>query len=239
MRLLRLLLPLLALLALAPNPAAAKPQPGANQPNWNRVVVPAADGAHSFGSPMAATKVSVYVSYTCPHCAHFEQQGMNALMAGWVRPGKVNFTIRNLVRDRYDLTAALLARCGGPNRFLGNHHALFAAQPEWFSRIQAYESLPTTLPADASQTDILLDIAERTGLNAMMMKRGFKPAQLRACVTDKTSMTRVLAMTRDGIDRVGVRGTPGFVINGTLTEAHDWDSLRPLLPGGGLPTNRT
>src|SRR3546814_3638406 len=35
------------------------------------------------------------------------------LKINWISTGAINVEIRNAVRDRYDLIAALLARCGG------------------------------------------------------------------------------------------------------------------------------
>src|SRR3546814_3681804 len=41
---------------------------------------------------------------------------------------------RNLVRDPVDMTAAMLARCGGAKAFAANHQAIFAAQPIWLGK---------------------------------------------------------------------------------------------------------
>ena len=59
--------------------------------------------------------------------------------AGWVSKGLIAVEIRNLVQDRYDFTAALLARCGGAGeKFPSNHEALFAAQSDpWIAKAQA------------------------------------------------------------------------------------------------------
>lgn len=223
----------LLILAIAP-PASAAPA----KPDWSRTVALSATGGHVLGNPKAPRKLIGFVSYTCPHCAHFEAEGSTPLIAGWVRPGTVSFEIRNLVRDRYDLAAALLARCGGPQRFYGNHHAIFAWHEKWLERVQAYDSAPSALPGNASQVAILQDIAARTGLIGLMTKRGFTPAQLRACIADPKALQTILGMTQDAYDNVGVSGTPSFVLDGRLTDAHDWAHLRDLLPGA-LPARRT
>src|SRR3546814_16719404 len=41
---------------------------------------------------------------------------------------------RNLVRDPVDMTAAMLARCGGAKAFAANHQAIFAAPPIWLGQ---------------------------------------------------------------------------------------------------------
>lgn len=231
----RFFLSFLSLLILAATaPASVAP----TRPDWSHAITLSATGSHVLGNPNAPQKLVAFVSYTCPHCGHFEAEGTAPLVAGWVRPGSLSFELRNLVRDRYDLSAALLARCGGPKRFHGNHHAIFAWQEKWIERIQTYEAAPRTLPDNASQVAVLQDIAARTGLITLMTKRGFTPAQLNACIADPKSLQAVLAMTKDAINNVGVTGTPSFVLNGSLTEAHDWATLSDLLPGA-LPARRT
>ena len=225
---------LLALGALIAMPSTAT----TGSIDWTRTVVLSPSGGHVLGNPAAKTQIVEFISYTCPHCAHFEAEGSPALKSGWVRPGMASIEVRNLVRDRYDLTAALLARCGGPQRFFGNHQAIFAQQTAWVEKLQAYEAAPSTLPESASQTDIMQDIADKTGLSALMGKRGYRPAQLHACIADPKAMAIVLAMTRDATGHIGVTGTPSFLINRGLTDAHDWRSLRALL-AAALPGTRT
>jgi len=142
--------------------------------------------------------------------------------------------IRNLIRDRFDLAAALLARCGGPARFPGNHEAIFANQQAWIEKAVAYEKAPSTLPAGASHAQMLTDIADKTGLIALMGKRGVTPAQSRTCLADEATTNRIMAMTKAAVEQEHIQGTPSFMLNGKLTEAYGWDTLRPLLP---VPAN--
>ncbi len=198
--------------------------------DWSRTVTVTPDGAHVVGNPAAKTRLVEYVSYTCPHCAHFVAEASAPLKSGWVSRGAMAVEIRNLIRDRYDVAAALLARCGGPARFPGNHEALFANQAAWIERIRAYESGGSNLPADAGRATILADIADKTGLIALLAKRGVAPAQSRACLANEKTLDVMLAMTKKGLEQDGITGTPGFLLNGKLSPAHDWASLRPLLP---------
>lgn len=222
---------LLFALALASLPAGASAAPPAR--DWANAVALTPAGAHLIGNPAAKTRLVEYVSYTCPHCAHFVAEGTAPLKAGWVSKGLVAVEIRNLVRDRYDMTAAILARCGGPARFAGNHEALFGNFDAWIEKLRAYEAAPSTLPPDAEPAAIMTDISEKTGLFALMAKRNVTPAQSRACLADGKAMETVLALTRTAIEQDKVTGTPSFLINGRLTEAHDWAGLRPLLPVPG------
>ncbi|BBD01434.1 MULTISPECIES: thioredoxin domain-containing protein [Sphingobium] len=216
----KLLLPL-ALLAV---PAALVAAPAAN---WVSRVVLSPIGGHLMGNPAAATKLVEYVSYTCSHCAHFVGEASAPLKTGYVKGGKVSVEVRNAVRDKYDLTAALLARCGGPARFMGNHEALFANQTPWMEKIEAYDGSGEK-PAD--QVAALKDIGQKTGLYALMNKRGFTNAQLDACVANPASMKQVLAMTDEAWNKAKITGTPGFVVNGTKVDGSSWSILQAALP---------
>lgn len=215
--------PLLLLAALA-IPAVAIAAPAAN---WVAQVARSPIGGHVLGNPSAPTKLVEYVSYTCSHCAHFVGEASAPLKANYVKGGKVSVEVRNAVRDKYDLTAALLARCGGPRRFFGNHEALFANQTAWMEQLQTYDR-DAAKPTE--QKAALRDIGQKTGLYALMGKRGFTPAQLDACINDPTSMKQVLAMTEEAWKKVQISGTPAFTINGTLVDGSDWTRLRAALP---------
>ena len=220
----RSLLLLLVVLAFGA-PAKAAPSK-----DWSRTVTLTKEGAHLIGNPAAKTRLVEYVSYTCPHCAHFVAEGTAPLKAGWVSKGLVAVEVRNLVRDKYDLIAALLARCGGPARFPGHHEAIFAAQESWFGKAMALENDVPDYPASMGQGARMADIANRIGLLALAAKHGVAPAQGRACLADQKAVDMVLAMTRRAMEEDHVTGTPAFLLNGTLTDAHDWARLRGLLP---------
>lgn len=217
---------LLLFLALSLFPVAAQAAPAKD---WSRTVTLTKEGSHVIGNPAAKTRLVEYVSYTCPHCAHFVAEGTAPLKAGWVSKGLVAVEVRNLVRDRYDLLAALLARCGGPAAFPGHHEALFAAQQDWMGQAMELESDPPTFAPDMSQGARMADFARRIGLIGLMEKRGVPSARSRVCLADEKAMQAVLAMTNRA-NEDAVRSTPSFLLNGKLTEAHDWAGLRPLLP---------
>jgi protein-disulfide isomerase len=224
----RVLLPLLALIALPATAALA-----AAAPDWTAKVALSPIGAHVMGNPAAPTKVVEYVSYTCSHCAHFVAEGTQPLKTGWVKGGKVSVEVRNAVRDRYDMTAALLARCGGPARFFGNHEALFANQDAWMTQLQTYDAAHRQPVPGQTPVAMFQDIAANTGLIALMTKRGYTAKQLSACLADKAALAKVTAMTDDAWNKVKISGTPGFTLNGSLlANISSWEGLRAALPGG-------
>lgn len=221
----------LALAALAVSPVSAQQaKPAAAAPDWNHVVTQTAGGAFVLGNPNAKTRVIEYFSYTCAHCAHFMVEGMGPLRTGWVRRGLVSIEFRNAVRDPYDLTAALLARCGGKARFVGNHEALFNNFQAWLPKVQAYEDARDR-SADIDQAAMMADVATKTGLADLLAKRGVTPAAQKVCLADKAQAQAVLAMTQDAWQTRKISGTPYFLVNGKgVDSAHDWASLKPQLP---------
>jgi protein-disulfide isomerase len=140
---------------------AASAQAAPEQKDWSRTIILTPEGAHLVGNPAAKTRLVEYVSYTCSHCAHFVVEGSEPLRKGWISKGAIAAEIRNLVRDRFDLTAAILARCGGPARFSAIHDAIFAAQDGWLERVRAYASAPMSLPPDATRAEVMTDIAQK------------------------------------------------------------------------------
>lgn len=219
MKKLRLFLPLLLALPAAAFAAAA--------PDWTARVALSPIGGHVLGNPAAPTKLVEYVSYTCSHCAHFVGEASQPLRDRYVKGGKLSVEVRNAVRDKYDLTVALLARCGGPRRFFGNHEALFANQDPWMEKLTAYDR---DAVKPTQEKAALRDIGQKTGLYALMAKRGFTPAQLDACVNDPNAMKQILAMTDEAWNKVRITGTPSFTLNGTLVRGSDWTRLQAALP---------
>lgn len=218
---------LAAAVTLAATPAVAQ------KTDWTKRYSMSTIGGFIMGKPDAKTSLIEYISYTCSHCADFTQKAAAPLKINWINKGALNVEIRNAVRDRYDLTAALLARCGGPTKFFGNHHALFANFDSWMKQVAAYDAKSDERPPP-SIDEAMNDIAASTGLFTLMGKRGFTPAQLKTCLADKSAREKVLAMTQEAWEGVKIGGTPGFRVNGRLIDnAHDWSALEPALPPAG------
>lgn len=214
--------------------AVAAPAKAAAKRDWSKAVAATPEGGFRMGNPAAPIKLVEYASYTCPHCAHFVQEGVPQLIARYVRSGRVSFELRNLVRDPYDLSAALLSRCAGPRNFFPLMHSIFATQDQWTGRFAAlsaseYDAL-TALP----QTPKLVRIAAIGGLDAMAAKFGVPAARAKACLSDENAAERLAEMRRVATTQYDLQGTPAFLINGKKAEgAHDWATLEPLLRRGG------
>jgi protein-disulfide isomerase len=217
----RVLLALFALLAPMTFAAAAGP-------DWTKTITRAPNGAYVLGNPKAKVRFVEYLSYSCPHCAHFTGEAAGPIKAGYVSKGTVAVEMRNAVRDRYDFTAALLARCGGPTRFFGNTEALFAAQEGLMTKMVAFEasnSLSETTPVN----DALKAVARGSGLTDFMIARGFTSGQLDACLVDKATQGVVQALTAEAWQTRKIAGTPSFLINGESVKLTEWSQIEPKL----------
>jgi protein-disulfide isomerase len=96
----RFVLGLIGLLFLAPMLTAATPTR-----DWSATATMKPDGAYVIGNPAARVKLMEWASYTCSHCAHFEQAGLPVLVRDYVRPGRVSIEFRHAVRDGFDMAA--------------------------------------------------------------------------------------------------------------------------------------
>ena len=214
--------------------AAAAPAKAAAQRDWSKAVAVTPEGGFRMGNPAAPIKLVEYASYTCPHCAHFVQEGVPQLIAKYVRSGRVSFELRNFVRDPYDLSAALLSRCAGPRNFFPLMHHIFATQDQWTGRFadlsaSEYDALTALAP-----TPKLIRIAAIGGVDAMAARFGVSPARAKACLSDEKAAARLAEMRRVATSQHDLQGTPTFLINGKKAEgAHDWATLEPLLGRGG------
>ncbi len=212
-------------------------QAAAPQTDWTKRVTVSENGGHVLGNPLARKRLVEYVSYSCPHCATYAAQSAEAVETRYVSTGKVSVEVRNFVRDQFDYTAALLARCGEPSKFFGNHRAILAQQQQWISRATSPDPIAQKRWQTSDIGKRLQYIASDTGLRAIMQKRGFKDAEIDQCLADELEQSIVLDMTRYAGNTVKIEGTPAFTINDKYQKkTHSWQRLEPLLRSafGGL-----
>jgi len=167
---------------------------------------------------------------TCPHCAEFEEQGGKALIDNYVKKGLVSWEFRNFIRDPFDMTATLIARCGGDSNFFGMTRTLFHDQRNWTGKIQTadqavLQNLQSMPPAQQFST-----IADLAGLKQFAAQRGVPRAKAEACLANETEANQLVQMNSDAVSTYSIPGTPAFLINGTLAEeTANWATLEPKL----------
>lgn len=200
--------------------------------DWTTHVTQTPAGAYVIGNPAARVKLVEYVSYTCPHCAVFTTESAPVLKGQMVRSGSTSIEIRHFIRDRLDLAAALIARCGGAAKFARLTETIFAQQGDWLKRGMEFDQanaqrIGTYPPAAQMRAE-----ADGSGLTAIGKSAGLSDAQITACLSDRAATDRIVAMTTAAPD--SIEGTPGFFINGKQAMGvFTWDKLQPLLRASG------
>lgn len=200
--------------------------------NWASHVTQTPAGAYVIGNPAARVKLVEYVSYTCPHCAVFTTESAPVLKGQMVRSGSTSIEIRHFIRDRLDLAAALIARCGGAAKFAGLSDTIFAQQRDWLKRGMEFDQANGQRIAAYPAAAQMRAEADGSGLTAIGKSAGLSDAQITACLSDRAATDRIVAMTTAAPD--SIEGTPGFFINGKQAMGvFSWDKLLPLLRAGG------
>ncbi|MGZ3268711.1 MAG: thioredoxin domain-containing protein, partial [Croceibacterium sp.] len=190
-----------ALLAAAPLAMAATAH------NWlaTAVVVP---GGHRLGNPAAPTKLMEFVSYTCPHCGHFFKEADGPIKIALVQPGKVSVEIHHVIRDPVDYAAVVLAECGDPRKFFGNHDMFFAQQDKWIAKIQATSKAQQQRWYAGTVPARMRAIASDAGFYDMMETRGYTRSQVDACINDGKKVDALLKQSQADNEKYGVDSTP-------------------------------
>lgn len=195
---------LLLLLALMAAPVAALAQ----------TVDPVRPDDRTAGAANAPVTLTVYLSTTCSHCAHWHQDEYPAFKAKYVDSGQVRVVYRDLPTPPQPLAVAgmTMARCAPAERYEAALDALFKGQATYFPQSQAREWL----------------IAGGTA-------GGLSQEQMQACL----SAENIAAAEARGAQALaeGVNSTPSFFIDGKAFEptAHGLaafdEVIQPLLAG--------
>lgn len=205
--------------------APAKPAPA----RLSATVAANEIGAFVMGKPTAKVRLVEYFSYTCSHCAEFEKISAIPLKSLYVDKGLVVVEYRNLIRDPLDMTAALLARCGGPGAFAANHRAIMLAQPTWLGKVIKMTDAQRAPWYQGSPTERAERIAAGSGLTALMRARGYSAATIKACLDSEVAAAEITGMTNIGQNADHVRATPTFFINGRVVDGSDWPTVKSRL----------
>lgn len=217
----------------APAAAAGKPQPSARpaaQANWNATVSRTAEGGFLLGNPAAGVKLVEFVSYTCPHCAHFEKEAADQLRIGFVQQGKGSVEIRPFVRDPVDLAATLLTRCGPQSRFFLRHTMFMRQQDKWLQPLANPSPTQRQRWFTGDLPTRMRNIANDFGFYPMMRTLGVDRPVADRCLGNTALADQLARQTQDSQTRLSIGGTPSFMVNGiVLAGTHDWRSLRPQL----------
>ncbi len=146
-------------------------------------------GDHVLGRPDAPNVLIDYASFTCPHCATFNNAVMPALKRDWIDTGKLRLVHRHFPSDALATRASLLAECAGPNGFFAAVDTLFRTQVQWLTAADPAAELMTVLAG-----------------------QGVSEAEAQACVANDRLLDKVIADVQSG-QALGVNSTPTVFIN--------------------------
>lgn len=198
-------------------------------PNWNNTVGQTATG-YRLGNPDAKVKLIEFISYTCPHCAHFHTEAEDAIRVGYVAPGKMSVEVRPLLRNVIDLTALMMTTCGPKGKFFLNHNAILRSQSKWIATLQKAGPAMQKRWESGTPAARRRAIATDFGFYAIMAGRGYERIALDTCLADDKKAKRLAELSEAGAKEFEVESTPSFVLDGALLAGtHSWDELRPQL----------
>jgi protein-disulfide isomerase len=214
----------LGLLTAAPAVAQA---PVVQAVDWSQRVATTPEGGFRMGNPDAPVKLVEFLSLTCSHCAAFSAEAAPTLIQQ-VRTGRVSVEYRNYVLNHYDLAAAVLSRCAAPGEYFALTRDLLAQQPEWAGRAETLTAAQKAEVEVRPTPQSVTRTAELIGLKQIASAHGISPAEATRCLASADNLAQVMAM-RDSADRLGVTGTPTFMLNGQMIGAANWAMIQPLL----------
>lgn len=210
--------------------AAAKAPTKAPARDWSKAITYLPSGSVVKGNPAAKVKLVEFISYTCPHCAHFNAEGSPILSKSYAARGKVQIEVRPFFRNVFDVPASLLAHCGPVDRFFGNHDAILAAQDTWLEVAMHPTNAMRQRWSTPDFGQRMKAISDDLGLTRLMIGRGYTDAQLTACLADRPLADSMAELTQEAGNVYKVEGTPSFLINNTLqADVYDWPALKPAL----------
>jgi hypothetical protein len=141
---------------------------------------------HVLGSPTAPVTMVEFTDYQCPYCRRFHEQSWPELKKAYIDTGKVRFIVRDLPLDFHEqaLPSAIAARCAGD-------------QDRYWPMYEALLSQTQSLNKDTARKFAIAAGVDLPTFDACLHNPGIR----RAIDGDIAEA-----------QRIGVTGTPGFVI---------------------------
>ncbi len=186
---------ILALLLAAP-PAAAG-------------IVPLEDAVAemAMGRDDAPVTMIEYSSLACSHCAAFHRDVLPKIKETYIDTGKVRLVYRDFPLGGLALVAAMVARCGGRQKYFGFIEVLFRSQAQW------------------SRSD-----NPRRELARVARFGGISQTDFEACLVNEPLMTDIRERAADAQQKFGIDSTPTFIIEGEkIVGARPFEDFRDVI----------
>ncbi len=163
----------------------------------------------TLGDPDAPVQVVEYASFTCPHCANFNETVWPKIKEAYVDTGKIGFTYREVYFDRFGLWAGMLARCSGETRkYFAIGDMIYDRQRDWTQ----------------GEPQEIADNLRRIGRSA-----GLGEEQLDACLTDGAKAEAMVANFEENAKADGIDSTPSFLIDGKKYSNMSYEDFSGIL----------
>jgi protein-disulfide isomerase len=175
-----------AALALGPLPALAQARV-----DLDDLLAPGPLGDKVLGAEDAPIVVVEYASMSCPFCARFHRDTMQAYLEKYVETGQVRHVFREFPLDAPAYAVSMLARCAPEDRFFDLVNVYFERQEQWLRSPDMYNAI--------------LDIARQFG---------FSQESFDACLENQALFDGLEEVKNRAAQRFGVTGTPTFFIEG-------------------------
>ena len=180
---------LLGSMAAVPVASALLPLPG------NAAGIGERPGDQALGDPDAPVTVIEFLSLTCPACRRFHMNVYSRLKPDYVDTGKVRFVARDFPLNAPAFDAAVLAHCGGRERYFAFVDVLFQTFDDW-----------------ASSGDYAEKLAQIGELGGVSRDR------FDACLADRDLENSILQSRQSGHLEYDVNSTPTVIVNGEKFE---------------------
>ncbi len=212
-------------------PLNAKAVPPPKGGDWSTVVSATPEGGFVMGNPNAKLKLIEYGSLTCPHCREFDEKGVPLLISNYVKTGLVSWEFRNYVRDAFDLTASLIARCNGAKSFFPLARAFYKDQDVWVDKIRNTPQDQIEQLQNLPPNQQFVALAKVADFPNWAAARGVPVAKSNQCLADENTVNQLVQMTSDATTQYpDFPGTPTFILNGHMLEkTATWEQLEPQL----------
>ncbi len=148
-----------------------------------------------------------YSSLACPHCAAFHRDVLPKIKETYIDTGKVRLIYRDFPLGGLALAAAMLARCGGREKYFGFIEVLYRSQAQW------------------SRSD-----DPRRELARVARFGGISQKDFEACLVNEPLMTDIRERAADAQQKFGIDSTPTFIIEGEkIVGAQPFEDFRDAI----------
>ena len=132
----------------------------------------------------APTKMYLFTSLVCPHCAEFHREILPAIQEKYLKTNKTQLVVVDMLMNKPNLMGAMLLRCAPEDKTNQMEDALYSDQPAWAldeNKARAY----------------LAEAASRGGISAGEFENCLSNTELaKTIVTEQERMSRLYDVKR-------------------------------------------